>query len=190
MKGAVLSRISENGFLLLHDHTNHIVEFHQNPAMGNSEEMRLMFLAPVWVFNYMFLHNQLQEIMTTSVHIYPTLSLLAFIFTDSLMLLVSHLLPSEQRLPLEDPSALLSDDFGECRWQLLEVLCLTFDVLKGSNCPSQIRDVDVVELERLIFQTDSNFFSLLLAHLGESSWLLPANHSLDIIFGLPMPRKE
>jgi hypothetical protein len=114
------------------------VELHQNSAVGNCEQLRLVVRAQILILYYVLLNHHPQELVAALVDVRPTLPLLAAVLPHALVLLVRHLLPSYQRLSLEDASALLPDDLGEDGGDLLQVLGLALDVLEGGDSPAQV----------------------------------------------------
>jgi hypothetical protein len=109
MERAILGCIFEDRLSFLHNRSHHIVKLHQDSPMSNSEQIRLMILAQIFILYYVFLDNKFQEFKTTSVNVSPTLTLIALVLPHAFVLFLCHLLPSYQRFSFKNSSTFLSN---------------------------------------------------------------------------------
>lgn len=87
-------------------------------------------------------------------------------------------------------SAFLSDQVGECCWDLLQIFGLTLDIVIGGYGSAQIRDIDVVEVNGMLVEECSYLFRLFFSQLGQYSWLLSADGSFAVVLSFSVASEE
>lgn len=128
--------------------------------------------------------------MSSLVYIQPALTTLTFIESNVHSLFLRILLPSYNRFTFENASASLSGKRRECEWEIFKLRICRYCTFIRLLCSAKIGYVDMIKLSFLFSQICSDASCLMLAYLGQLSWLMASDGPRLIILGFAMTHKQ